>query len=220
MQRYMLIHLVTQKMPDLPPAKTPLQAIRNGLAFYKELQQPVGNWACEYGGPLFLTPGLVITWYVTETPIPWHHRNELIRYLFARANEDGGWGLHIEGESSVFGTSMNYTTLRLLGVDAEDERMRKARATLWKMGGALKGPHWAKFWLAVLGVLDWDVVNPVPPELWYVVARLHWDFEKRMLTSQVAARLGTYSSVEVVGSHADRLPPHGLCLLPAVVVPP
>ncbi|KAF1967466.1 terpene synthase [Bimuria novae-zelandiae CBS 107.79] len=154
-------------LPDLPPARTPLQAIHNGLAFYKELQQPVGNWACEYGGPMFLLPGLIVTWYVTETPIPWHHRNEIIRYLFARVNaEDGGWGLHIEGESSVFGTAMNYTALRILGVDAEEERMQRARATLWKMGGALNGPHWAKFWLAVLGVLPWDVVNPVPPELW------------------------------------------------------
>ncbi|KAJ4293414.1 Lanosterol synthase erg7A [Kalmusia sp. IMI 367209] len=154
-------------LPDLPPAKTPSQAVHNGLAFYSKLQQPVGNWACEYGGPMFLLPGLVITWYVTETPIPQSHATEIINYLFARAHpEDGGWGLHIEGESSVFGTAMNYTTLRLLGVDAEDERMQKARATLWKLGGALKGPHWAKFWLSVLGVLDWDVVNPVPPELW------------------------------------------------------
>jgi lanosterol synthase len=116
---------------------------------------------------MFLLPGLVITWYVTETPIPESHAIEMKNYLFARAHpEDGGWGLHIEGESSVFGTAMNYTTLRILGADAEDPRMRKARDTLWKLGGAIKGPHWAKFWLSVLGVFDWDVVNPVPPELW------------------------------------------------------
>jgi lanosterol synthase len=116
---------------------------------------------------MFLLPGLVVTWYVTETPIPDSHAIAMKNYLFARAHpKDGGWGLHIEGESSVFGTAMNYTTLRLLGADAEDPRMRKARETLWKLGGALNGPHWTKFWLSVLGVLDWDVVNPVPPELW------------------------------------------------------
>lgn len=116
---------------------------------------------------MFLLPGLVITWYVTETPIPESHKIEIQNYLFARAHpKDGGWGLHIEGDSSVFGTALNYTTLRLLGVDAEDPRMVKARETLWRLGGALYGPHWAKFWLAVLGVLDWDIVNPCPPELW------------------------------------------------------
>ncbi|CAO2647397.1 Nn.00g083190.m01.CDS01 [Neocucurbitaria sp. VM-36] len=154
-------------LPDLNSAKTPLEAAYNGLSFFSNLQLPPGNWACEYGGPMFLLPGLVITWYVTETPIPASHAIEIKNYLFARAHpEDGGWGLHIEGESSVFGTAMNYTVLRLLGVDAEDPRMRKARDTLWKLGGALNGPHWAKFWLSVLGVVEWDVVNPVPPELW------------------------------------------------------
>ena len=123
---------------------------------------------------MFLLPGLIITWYVTETPIPRPYAVEIKNYLFARQHpEDGGWSLHIEGESSVFGTVMNYTALRILGVDAEDSRMRKARDTLWKLGGALKGPHCAKFWLTVLGVLDWDVVNPVPPELWYVPPPLH-----------------------------------------------
>lgn len=154
-------------LPKLEPPKTPLEAAHNGVSFFSNLQLPPGNWACEYGGPLFLLPGLVITWYVTETPIPASHAIEIKNYLFARAHpEDGGWGLHIEGDSSVFGTAMNYTVLRLLGVDPEDPRMRKARETLWKLGGALHGPHWAKFWLSVLGVTEWDVVNPVPPELW------------------------------------------------------
>lgn len=127
---------------------------------------PPGNWACEYGGPLFLLPGLVITWYVTETPIPRAYSIEIKNYLWARQRKDGGWGLHIEGESSVFGTSMNYTILRILGVSAEDPRMIKARGLLHEMGGATNGPHWAKFWLSVLGICQWDIVNPVPPELW------------------------------------------------------
>ena len=92
---------------------------------------------------------------------------EIKAYLFARQNvEDGGWGLHVEGLSSVFGTAMNYTILRLLGASEEDERMIKARGKLHQLGGAVYGPHWAKFWLSVLGVMDWETVNPVPPELW------------------------------------------------------
>ena len=62
---------------------------------------------------------------------------------------------------------MNYVVMRLLGVSEEDKRMVKARGTLHGMGGAVNGPHWAKFWLSVLGVMGWDAVNPVPPELWY-----------------------------------------------------
>lgn len=116
---------------------------------------------------MFLLPGLVITWYVTETPIPDHVATEIKRYLFNRQNPvDGGWGLHIEGHSSVFGTAMNYVVCRLLGASAEDPRLIKARGKLHQLGGAISGPHWAKFWLSVLGVTKWEVVNPVPPDLW------------------------------------------------------
>jgi lanosterol synthase len=61
---------------------------------------------------------------------------------------------------------MNYTVLRIVGASEEDKRMIKARAKLHEMGGATYGPHWAKFWLSVLGVMDWKAVNPIPPELW------------------------------------------------------
>ena len=116
---------------------------------------------------MFLLPGIVFTWYITKTLPPWYYAAEIKNYLFARAHpKDGGWGLHIEGESTAFGTSMNYTALRLLGVEADHPVMVKARATLHRLGGATHGPHWAKFWLSVLGVCKWDIVNPVPPEIW------------------------------------------------------
>ncbi|KAM7204701.1 lanosterol synthase [Naviculisporaceae sp. PSN 640] len=154
-------------LPELEKPKSPLDAVKNGLTFFEKLQMPSGHWACEYGGPMFLLPGVVIAWYVTKTPIPWYKATEIKNYLFARAHpEDGGWGLHIEGETSVLGTALNYTVLRLVGVDADHPKMIKARATLHKLGGVTHAPHWTKFWLSVLGVLDWDIVNPVPPELW------------------------------------------------------
>ncbi|PNP57105.1 hypothetical protein THARTR1_02947 [Trichoderma harzianum] len=154
-------------LPALPKAETPLEAAKNGLTFFEKLQMPSGHWASEYGGPMFLLSGLVITWYVTKTPISDAYATEIKNYIAARAHpEDGGWGLHIEGESTVFGTALNYVALRLIGVDPEDPVMVKARGTLHKLGGALNSPHWGKFWLAVLGVVDWDVVNPVPPEVW------------------------------------------------------
>lgn len=119
---------------------------------------------------MFLLPGLIVTWYVTHTPVPPEFSIEIKRYLFARQHpEDGGWGLHVEGHSSVFGTAMNYVALRLLGASPKDPRMVKARSKLHELGGALYGPHWAKFWLCVLGVMGWESLNPVPPELWLVL---------------------------------------------------
>ncbi|KAM3507803.1 hypothetical protein MY11210_007006 [Beauveria gryllotalpidicola] len=154
-------------LPDLPQATTAIDAAKNGINFFEKLQLPSGHWGCEYGGPMFLLPTVVCAWYATKTPIPEAYAMEIKNYLAARAHpEDGGWGLHIEGESTVFGTSLNYTVLRLIGVDPEDPIMVRARGTLHKLGGALYAPHWAKFWLATLGVMSWDIVNPIPPEIW------------------------------------------------------
>ena len=141
---------------------------------------------------MFLLPGLIITLYVTDQRLSRPEEIEIVRYIFSMQNlgektgGDGGWGLHVEGDSSVFGTAMNYTTLRLLGVEASDPRMRKARTCLHNLGGALNGPHWAKLWLSVLGVMQWDIVNPVPPELWLLpdwvpISPWRWWIHMRMI---------------------------------------
>ncbi|KAG1143493.1 hypothetical protein G6F37_006695 [Rhizopus arrhizus] len=154
-------------VPELDKAKTPLQAARNGFEFYRRLQTEDGHWAGEYGGPMFLLPGLIITHYITRTPVPEATRVEIIRYLLNKANkEDGGWGIHTEGVSTVFGTALNYAVLRILGLGPDHPAMAKARSTLHKLGGAASIPAWGKFWLAALGVYDWKGVNPIPPELW------------------------------------------------------
>lgn len=34
------------------------------------------------------------------------HQQEMVRYLYNHQNPDGGFGLHIEGESTMFGTGL------------------------------------------------------------------------------------------------------------------
>ena len=83
-----------QNLPALPQATTPLEAARNGYTFYKHLQSHDGHWAGEYGGPMFLYPGLVIGSYAAGMGFKEEERLEMIRYLINRAHpEDGGWGL-------------------------------------------------------------------------------------------------------------------------------
>ncbi|KAI8996475.1 lanosterol synthase [Trametes punicea] len=153
-------------LPPLPKPTSPLEAARNGYRFFQHLQAEDGHWPAEYGGPMFLIPGLVIGSYVTGMPFQLEERLEIIRYLFNHANEDGGWGIHIEGHSTVFGTALNYCAMRILGVKADHPVAVKARACLHKLGGATGVPSWGKFWLSILNVYEWDGNHPVPTELW------------------------------------------------------
>jgi cycloartenol synthase len=141
-------------------------SLRSGIGFYGTLQMGSGHWPGDYGGPMFLLPGLVIACYVTETELPEPHRFELLRYLRNHQNADSGVGLHIEGHSTMFGTSLNYVAARLLGLAASEPYCVRARAFMHARGGAVNNTSWAKFWLALLGVYEWRGLNPLPPEMW------------------------------------------------------
>ncbi|KAJ7680547.1 terpenoid cyclases/protein prenyltransferase alpha-alpha toroid [Mycena polygramma] len=158
---------ISLNLPALPSPCNNLDAARNGYTFLRNLQAPDGHFAGEYGGPMFLLPGVVIGSYIVNAPFTTEQRLEMVRYLLNTAHpDDGGWGIHAGGVTTVLGTVLNYASLRLLGVDAEHPAAVKARNTLLKLGGAAAAPSWGKFWMTVLGCYDWAGVNPMPPELW------------------------------------------------------
>ncbi|CAL8266216.1 unnamed protein product [Lota lota] len=136
------------------------------MGFYSLLQAEDGHWTGDYGGPLFLLPGLLITCHVAQIPLAEAWRKEMVRYLRSVQLPDGGWGLHIEDKSTVFGTALSYTSLRILGVQPDDPDMVRARNNLHSKGGAAGIPSWGKFWLAILNVYSWEGMNTLLPEMW------------------------------------------------------
>lgn len=136
----------------IPQGTLPADRLKEHLVaavkFYGCLQEPDGHWPGDYGGPMFLLPGLVIAAYVTKTldvVFSNEAKKEIIRYLRNHQNEDGGFGLHIEGHSSMFGTSLkshlptgvslaeglsvfSYVTMRIMGVSADEKEAEMARA--------------------------------------------------------------------------------------------
>ena len=69
----------------------------------------------------------------------------------------------------MFGTALNYVTMRLLGVARDDPDVARARTLLHHLGGAVCIPSWGKFWLAVLNMYHWNGVHCLFPELWWVL---------------------------------------------------
>jgi len=72
------------------------EAATKALSFYQMLQCDDGHWAGDYGGPMFLMPGLITTLYITKAPFPDWKKEGMIAYLKNHQQEDGGWGTHIE----------------------------------------------------------------------------------------------------------------------------
>ncbi len=158
----------TGKIPQVenPDEQQAIDALIKGLNYYSYLQSDDGHWPGDYGGPLFLLPGLLIASYISDTPFPKAHREMMKIYLFNHQNKDAGWGMHIEGESTMFGTVMQYVSLRILGVDKNHGQLIKARTWIKNNGGATGIPSWGKFYLAVLNLYDWQGFNSLFPEMW------------------------------------------------------
>ena len=90
-------------------------SIRAGISYYQSIQSESGLWPGDYGGPMFLMPGLLIALYITkslDTVLGPEHQKEMLRYLRNHQNQDGGFGLHIEGHSTMFGTALRSDAFR------------------------------------------------------------------------------------------------------------
>ncbi|KAI5009251.1 hypothetical protein ZWY2020_010364 [Hordeum vulgare] len=140
-----------------------------------------GHWPNDYGGLFVPLPGLITTLYVTgalNTVLSLEHKKEMLRYIYNHQNTIVEWrrrvGMHIEGHSTMLGSSLNYVALRLLGRGPNgDGAMRKVeldfrprRSHLHHHGEVLalcRDRLYFSAWILcinVLGAYDWSGTNP------------------------------------------------------------
>ncbi|RLA21208.1 MAG: hypothetical protein DRQ62_09680, partial [Gammaproteobacteria bacterium] len=62
--------LYSGKIPEANTTEeqTLIDSLIKGIHYFSQLQSEEGHWPGDYGGPLFLLPGLLIASYISDTP--------------------------------------------------------------------------------------------------------------------------------------------------------
>lgn len=90
---------------------------------------------------------------------------KLAKYIRERQLPDGGWNIFYGGPSELNATVKAWVALRLAGDSANGPHLLKAKAKIHELGGLEATNSYVRFYLAMVGALDWNLVPSIPPEL-------------------------------------------------------
>jgi lanosterol synthase len=160
-------HALSPRVSEAPAA-----AQEPGLARLAALQRADGGWEGEVVWCPMITAQVAIARRLVGAPLAGAHRDGVIRYFAAEQRPDGGWGMHPLSPSTLFATTLVYVALRLLEVPADAAPARLARAWIAAHPEGVEAiPSWGKLWLAMLGLYEYEGINPCPPELFLLPRR-------------------------------------------------
>ena len=162
-------------MPAKPPARLEAAlhsfgldaALSRARDCLMGLQKPDGHWCAELQGDTILESE-----YILLMAFLGRTHEEKVRkaanYLLTQEREGGGWANHPGGPVDINVTVKAYFALKLAGHAADAPNMRKARAAILELGGAINCNSYTKFYLAALGQFPYDNCAAVPPEMMFL----------------------------------------------------
>jgi squalene-hopene/tetraprenyl-beta-curcumene cyclase len=86
-------------------------------------------------------------------------------WILRHQNEDGGWGIYVNGPSNVSASVKAYFVLKLTGYAADHPALARARKKILELGGVTEVNTFTKIYLCFLGQYDYDAVPAIPPEI-------------------------------------------------------
>src|ERR1700735_505908 len=90
---------------------------------------------------------------------------KLANYIRGKQLSDGGWNIFEGGPSELNATVKAYVALRLAGDSAATPALLRAKERVLELGGLEATNSYVRFYLAMVGGVDWSIVPSIPPEL-------------------------------------------------------
>jgi squalene-hopene/tetraprenyl-beta-curcumene cyclase len=144
-----------QKLPE---------TIERGADHLISLQAREGYWLGELEADSTLESDYIYYLYVLNKFDP-VRIEKLANYVRSKQLSDGGWNIYPGGPSELNATCKAYFALKLSGEDPNGDRLTAARETIHRLGGLEKSNSYVRFYLALVGAVEWDLVPAIPAEL-------------------------------------------------------
>ena len=90
---------------------------------------------------------------------------KLANYIRKKQLADGGWSIFEGGPSELNASVKAYVALRLAGDAATAPHIVLAKEKVIELGGIEATNSYVRFYLAMVGAIDWGIVPSIPPEL-------------------------------------------------------
>src|SRR6266581_627316 len=154
--------------PVTPSGKDRLDAaIERAVSYLKSAQHQDGYWLGELEADTTLESDYIFYLHVLGR-FDRKRVSKLAEYIRRRQLEDGGWNIYFGGPSEVNATLKAYLALKLAGDSPESQHMLRASTRIRQLGGLERTNSFTRFYLALAGLIEWDAVPAIPPELMFL----------------------------------------------------
>lgn len=140
------------------------QTIQRTTDWLLQQQHAPGYWVAELEGDTILESEyiLLLAWLKREHT---EKARKCANYLLQKQMPEGGWNLYPGGPLEISASVKAYFALKLTGHDPASEPMQRARKAILAAGGVDRVNSFTRFYLAMLGQLDYRYCPAVPAEL-------------------------------------------------------
>lgn len=127
-------------------------------------QKPEGYWMAELLVDCTLVSDhILLMHWLAE--IDFEKQAKCVKHILKYQLADGGWNIYPGGPSELNATVKAYLALKLAGFTTDEPELRRAQATIVRLGGIPKCNTYTKLFLALLGLFPWEHLPIIPAEL-------------------------------------------------------
>src|ERR1700728_1728189 len=146
-------------------AESPVeQAVSRTVKWMLSAQSQEGYWWGELEADTTLESDYILYLHILGD-LESAKTRKLAKYIRDRQLPDGGWNIFYGGPAELNATVKAWVGLRLAGDAANSPHLERARARIHELGGLEATNSYTRFYLAMVGAIDWDFVPAIPPEL-------------------------------------------------------